>query len=797
MKNIFSMFSLLLLLTVGVFFSDVPQAHAETLYFKNTPSNFDWNTLGNWWTDAGFTVPATSLPTTDDDVIISGGNVSSNSGPAASVNTLTVNSRQFGISVTVANGAIFNGTGVINGGGDVTLTGDATFNDTSYNFATISGNATFNDSSWNLYVVSGDATFNDTSYNQSTVYGDAVFNYASGGSITLNGTQQYGYVEGSAKGGDDILITEFIFNDSSINNGTITNAVFNNSSHNSGTVTGDAVFNDQSYNAYSGRVMGDAVFNYASSGTIVLNNNQVWSYVDGEVLDVSLNPITEFIFYGSSNVSGNKQHGSVVVPGNATFSDTSNNNGTISGSAIFYDSSSNGGTISGSASFRDASTNDGIVEGDACFGSSATNNGTVNGEITVCPAVVPTIYWYNSGVDANWETLEGNWWMDEAHTEQAEELPNENDEVLTLGTVGPEVNLDTWTQPAIIDVTATGISFTSDDEYGLSINVVGNAIFLGSAVNGGTINGDVVFNDYSYNDFTIFGDATFYDSSYNNDTIENDGFFYDISQNQGSVGGNAVFNRYSDEAIFANSAINTGDVSGNASFYALAINLGYISGNACFTETATNEGTVDGDISVCVAATTYTLTYTAGEGGTITGDSPQTVTEGDSGTEITAVPNVGYHFVDWSDGATAASRTDTNITEDISATANFAVNVVPQSPKGGSSGSRSKKIIMPRVVCSPGDQYNTQTGQTCATSISTNTPSSGSGSPVTLPTCTLTLTLRQGYRGEEVKCLQTKFGITTDGIFGPITKAGVVLFQKNNNLVPDGIVGPKTREVLE
>ena len=46
------------------------------------------------------------------------------------------------------------------------------------------------------------------------------------------------------------------------------------------------------------------------------------------------------------------------------------------------------------------------------------------------------------------------------------------------------------------------------------------------------------------------------------------------------------------------------------------------------------------------AINTYTLTYTAGANGTITGTSPQTVDYGASGTEVTAVPNTGYHFVD-------------------------------------------------------------------------------------------------------------------------------------------------------
>ncbi len=68
------------------------------------------------------------------------------------------------------------------------------------------------------------------------------------------------------------------------------------------------------------------------------------------------------------------------------------------------------------------------------------------------------------------------------------------------------------------------------------------------------------------------------------------------------------------------------------------------------------------------------ITYTAGEGGSITGDIIQSVAPGENGTEVTAVPETGYKFVKWSDGETKASRTDTNITSDINLTAEFAEN---------------------------------------------------------------------------------------------------------------------------
>ena len=71
------------------------------------------------------------------------------------------------------------------------------------------------------------------------------------------------------------------------------------------------------------------------------------------------------------------------------------------------------------------------------------------------------------------------------------------------------------------------------------------------------------------------------------------------------------------------------------------------------------------------AINTYTLTYTAGPGGSVVGQSPQTVNCGADGTTVTPVPDAGYHFVGWSDGSTANPRTDTNVTADISVVANF------------------------------------------------------------------------------------------------------------------------------
>ena len=54
------------------------------------------------------------------------------------------------------------------------------------------------------------------------------------------------------------------------------------------------------------------------------------------------------------------------------------------------------------------------------------------------------------------------------------------------------------------------------------------------------------------------------------------------------------------------------------------------------------------------------------------------------------------------------------------------------------------------------------------------------------------ITLKLGSKGSEVKTLQSKLNLQTDGIFGPITEEAVKAFQKANNLSVDGIVGEKT-----
>ena len=125
----------------------------------------------------------------------------------------------------------------------------------------------------------------------------------------------------------------------------------------------------------------------------------------------------------------------------------------------------------------------------------------------------------------------------------------------------------------------------------------------------------------------------------------------------------------------------------------------------------------DHAIDVTFAANTYTLTYTAGANGSISGSSPQTVPYLGSGTAVTAVADPGYHFVDWSDGSTANPRTDTNVTVGKSVTANFAADAPTAHPltvqdPGGSGAT----LYFPSVI-SEGSTTIDKTGNSNGTPV--------------------------------------------------------------------------------
>ena len=73
--------------------------------------------------------------------------------------------------------------------------------------------------------------------------------------------------------------------------------------------------------------------------------------------------------------------------------------------------------------------------------------------------------------------------------------------------------------------------------------------------------------------------------------------------------------------------------------------------------------------------TMHTLNYTAGDNGIVVGRKIQLVADGADGEYVVAVPDDGYEFSKWSDNdSTIAVRQDTDVSNDVDATAEFEVS---------------------------------------------------------------------------------------------------------------------------
>jgi hypothetical protein len=100
----------------------------------------------------------------------------------------------------------------------------------------------------------------------------------------------------------------------------------------------------------------------------------------------------------------------------------------------------------------------------------------------------------------------------------------------------------------------------------------------------------------------------------------------------------------------------------------------------------------------------YSVTLTAGTGGTVSGAG--NYNHGQSVT-ITATPSAGYDFVKWSDNVTTASRTF-NATENVTLTATFAIKQYTVSLTAGTGGTVSGAGKLPLQSRSVYSQQNIQ-----------------------------------------------------------------------------------------
>ncbi|MGA9213328.1 InlB B-repeat-containing protein [Kaistella sp.] len=172
-----------------------------------------------------------------------------------------------------------------------------------------------------------------------------------------------------------------------------------------------------------------------------------------------------------------------------------------------------------------------------------------------------------------------------------------------------------------------------------------------------------------------------------------------------------------------------------------------------------------------IGTPSYTLTYTAGANGTISGSSPQTVEQGADGSAVTAVPNAGYHFVNWNDTSTNNPRTDTNVQANISVTANFAAN--PHTVTYKANGGVEADIVVNKnygETVTVADNAFTRTGYNFT---GWNTQADGNGTSYA-PSDTFTLTdadvsLYAQWINASLPTQAITFGALADKIYGDAT----------------------------
>ena len=94
-------------------------------------------------------------------------------------------------------------------------------------------------------------------------------------------------------------------------------------------------------------------------------------------------------------------------------------------------------------------------------------------------------------------------------------------------------------------------------------------------------------------------------------------------------------------------------------------------------------------VTASFAINSYTLTYNATNGGSISGATPQTVAYLASGSAVTAVASNGFAFTSWSDGVLTSNRTDVAQIGGTNVTALFSTNNYTLTYNAGTNGTLS------------------------------------------------------------------------------------------------------------
>jgi Concanavalin A-like lectin/glucanases superfamily len=509
-------------------------AYLDNGSIEGNATLYDTTYLNCAWVNSNITFNGSSYP----------GNCSENSN-----GSVTFNTNAFSASGAPTGGKlVIDGTGVINFwgqnysnlyGSDNQPITSFEFDNGSYNYGTVSvsGTTTFNSGSINEFDVTGDAIFNGGSLNESEVDGTATFNDTSSnqngslyGNATFNGDSAY-YYPGYANN----PLTQY-YSSSVATTHNFTEA-------DSGGQSWIIVADNATVDLTGATCDPSTVYNAINGGSFVFGGNcpggppgiQIIRPVAQSVITSSWSPFVNW----NNGAGGYSYTGCQYAYGTSTDWNPSTsdwNNGSPE-AGTWLGASCNG---NGSDILTPSSRGNEFMAVRANFNGSVATSSTV--QFTYAPS--RAMYFYNSHGNGEWNSA-SNWYLDSTHTTPAGDVPYGADKVTIVGTTTPLVNVDTWTQPAIINAGSVGVNMISSATTSVSVPINGRVSFFGSAVYTGTDNGNAVFNSTSANQGTIRLNATFNDQSANGASGHVSGnatFVGDSSSNAGSITG--VKSRY-------------------------------------------------------------------------------------------------------------------------------------------------------------------------------------------------------------------------------------------------------------
>ncbi|MFA6291320.1 MAG: InlB B-repeat-containing protein [Victivallales bacterium] len=206
---------------------------------------------------------------------------------------------------------------------------------------------------------------------------------------------------------------------------------------------------------------------------------------------------------------------------------------------------------------------------------------------------------------------------------------------------------------------------------------------------------------------------------------------------------------------------------------ALAVDVNLPSTDAFLTGTEGCTGTVTANFAI----NNYAVTFAEGANGTIAGTKVQNINHGSNCSEVTAVPNEGYHFVNWTGGysGTLNPLTISNVTADKTITANFAINTYSVAfavtTNGSIAGTKNQSVIH-GAACSP---VTPVPAPNCHFTGWTG-DYTGSENPLTLSIITKTMTVVANFAKNTAKLTVNNNGNGSAGfsLVNPLTTAATI-----------------------